>query len=61
MTKSKQKPVSKHAEAQRSYHQRQLERNMVRLSVYVPDSERDTFWGAIDELREEWRAKGVMD
>jgi len=34
---------------------------MVRLSVYVPDSERDTFWGAIDELREEWRAKGVMD
>jgi len=47
--------------AQRSYHQRQLDKGMVRLSVYVPDTDRDAFWDAIDRLRDRWQAKGLID
>ena len=50
-----------HAVAQRSYHQRQLDRGLVRLSVYVPDSERDAFWDAVDRLRDQWVRKGLID
>ena len=52
---------SKHAEAQRSYHQRQLDRGLVRLSVYVPDTDRDAFWDAVDKLRIRWRRRGLID
>ena len=52
---------SKHAEAQRSYHQRQLARGLVRLSVYVPDTDRDAFWDAVDKLRIRWRRRGLID
>lgn len=52
---------SGHAVAQRSYHQRQLDKGLVRLSVYVPDSERDAFWDAVDRLRYQWIRKGLID
>lgn len=52
---------SKHAEAQRSYHQRQIERGMVRLSVYVPDADRDAFWDAVEDLRTRWKRRGLID
>ena len=47
-----------HTKAQRTYHQRQLDRGLVKLSVYVPDTDRDAFYAAIDRLRLRWRAKG---
>lgn len=49
---------SAHAEAQRSYHQRQIEKGLVRLSVYVPDAARAQFWDAVDDLRDKWRKQG---
>jgi hypothetical protein len=52
---------SGHTTAQRTYYKRQLDRGLVRLSVYIPDTERDTFWDAVDKLRDKWRAKGLMD
>lgn len=52
---------SKHAEAQRSYHQRQVERGLVRISVYVPDADRDAFWAEVDKLRVRWRRRGLID
>ena len=47
-----------HTRAQRSYQQRQRDRGLVRLSVYVPDEDRDTFYKAIDKLRIRWRKMG---
>jgi len=52
---------SSHAVAQRSYHQRQIERGMVRLSVYVPDADRDAFWDAVEDLRIRWKRRGLID
>lgn len=52
---------SSHAVAQRSYHQRQIERGMVRLSVYVPDADRDAFWDAVEDLRLRWKRRGLID
>lgn len=50
-----------HTRAQRSYHQRQLDRGLAKLSVYVPDSERDTFWDAVDKMRVRWRRLGLIE
>jgi hypothetical protein len=61
MPKPKQEQPSQHAVAQRSYHQRQLDRGLVRLSVYVPTCDREAFWEAVDRLRVKWQAKGWMD
>jgi hypothetical protein len=47
-----------HASAQRAYHQRQLDRGMVRLSVYVPKDEREAFHEAMELLRAQWRKRG---
>ena len=44
--------------AQRTYHQRQLDRGLVKLSVYVPDTDREVFYAAIDRLRLRWRKRG---
>ena len=52
---------SNHAVAQRSYHQRQIEKGMVRLSVYVPDADRDAFWDAVEDLRVRWKRRGLID
>ena len=54
-------PKLTQADRQRSYHQRQLERGMVRLSVYVPAKGRDEFWAAVDRLRVRWEAQGLLD
>ena len=51
--------VDRHTKAQRNYHQRQLDRGLVRLSVYVPDADRDAFWDAVDKLRDRWHEKGL--
>lgn len=48
-----------HAARQRTYHQRQLDRGLSRLSVYVPDAERDAFWDAVDKLRDRWHRMGL--
>lgn len=61
MPKQKHAEPSSHVIAQRTYHQRQLDRGLVRLSVYVPDADRDAFWDAVDRLRERWVARGLMD
>jgi len=61
MPRQKHEKPSGHAVAQRTYHQRQLDKGLVRLSVYVPDDDRDAFWDAIDRLRERWYAKGLID
>jgi hypothetical protein len=61
MPKPKHAQPSNHAVAQRSYHQRQLDRGLVRLSVYVPDTDRDAFWLAVDKLRDRWYKKGLID
>jgi hypothetical protein len=61
MPAHKHERPSSHAVAQRSYHQRQLDKGLVRLSVYVPDSERDAFWDAVDRLRDQWIRKGLID
>jgi len=61
MPKPKHEQPSGHAVAQRSYHQRQLDRGLVRLSVYVPDTDRDAFWLAVDKLRDRWYKKGLID
>lgn len=61
MSKSDTQTPSKHAAAQRSYHQRQLDRGLVRLSVYVPKRDRDAFWAAIDALRVRWAELGLLD
>jgi hypothetical protein len=45
-----------HIKAQRNYHQRQLNKGLVRLSVYVPDADRDAFWDAVDKLRDRWHS-----
>lgn len=47
-----------HTRAQRSYQQRQRDRGLVRLAVYVPDEDRDAFYKAIDKLRIRWRKMG---
>lgn len=57
----KHEEPSSHVVAQRSYHQRQLDRGLVRLSVYVPDCDRDAFWDAVDRLRAKWQVKGWID
>jgi len=61
MPKPKHEQPSGHAVAQRTYHQRQLDKGLVRLSVYVPDTDRDAFWDAVDRLRDRWQAKGLID
>jgi hypothetical protein len=45
--------------AQRNYHQRQLNKGLARLSVYVPDADRDAFWDAVDKLRDRWHRMGL--
>ena len=50
-----------HAEAQRSYHIRQKERGLSRLSVYVPDEAREEFWAAMSLLRQGWARRGLID
>jgi hypothetical protein len=57
----KQENPSSHIKAQRSYHQRQLDKGLVRLSVYVPDKDRDAFWDAVDRLRIRWKRRGLID
>jgi hypothetical protein len=61
MPKPKHDNPEKHTSAQRSYHQRQLDKGMTRLSVYVPTRDRDNFWDAIDRLRDKWHAEGLID
>jgi len=34
---------------------------MVRLSVYVPDADRDAFWDAVEDLRIRWKRRGLID
>jgi hypothetical protein len=52
---------SKQSKAQQAYHQRQLEKGLVRLSVYVPADAKEEFWGAVDGLRASWRRRGLME
>jgi hypothetical protein len=52
---------SKHNVAQKAYHQRQIDKGMVRLSVYVPAAAKDEFWGAVDGLRASWQRRGLTD
>lgn len=59
MPPKRQRDPDSHAIAQRTYHQRQIDRGLVRLSVYVPDADRDGFWAAVEKLRDEWHAKGL--
>ena len=58
MPAQKTKDPSSHTMAQRIYHQRQLDRGLVKLSVYVPDTDREVFYAAIDRLRLRWRKRG---
>lgn len=61
MQETEQETPITQADRQRTYHQKQRERGLVRLSVYIPDSERDTFWDAVDRLRITWQRKGLID
>lgn len=61
MTDPKQDDQSKHSKTQMAYHQRQLEKGLVRLSVYVPVEAKADFWGALDGLRASWKRRGLMD
>ena len=51
--------VDKNVRKQRAFYQRQKERGLVRISVYVPDADRDAFWDAVDKLRDRWHAMGL--
>lgn len=61
MPPAKHDNPSGHTVAQRSYYQRQLDRGLVRLSVYVPDCARDEFWQEIDKLKARWQRRGLID
>ncbi len=61
MPRSRQENPERHTVSQRTYYQRQKDRGLVRLSVYIPDSERDTFWDAVDKLRAKWHRQGLID
>lgn len=47
-----------HANAQRAYHQRQRAKGLTKLSVYVPEEERDAFYQTMELLRVQWRKRG---
>jgi len=47
-----------HTRAQAAYHDRRKAAGLVRLSVYVPDEDRDEFWTAVEHLRRKWRKRG---
>jgi hypothetical protein len=61
MPKARSEDPSGHTVAQRTYYARQRAKGMVRLSVYIPDTERDAFWDAVDRLREDWHRRGLID
>lgn len=52
---------SKQSQAQKAYHERQVEKGMVRLSVYVPKEAKAEFWGAVEGLRASWQRRGLME
>jgi len=52
-----QQPTA-HANAQRAYHQRQRAKGLTKLSVYVPEEERDAFYQTMELLRVQWRKRG---
>jgi len=60
MTEKSDKSRAQQAARQKKYAAAKKAAGLVKLSVYVPDSERDAFWSAIDKLREEWWRKGKM-
>lgn len=50
--------AKKKPSAQMAYHQRKLDDGQVRLSVYVPTEEKETFWKTVHQLRLRWRKMG---
>ena len=49
------------AERTHAYYQRQKERGLARISLYVPEAARDEFWDTVDRLRAKWRRDGLID
>lgn len=47
-----------HRLRQQAHHQRKRAAGLVRVSAWIPKTERKAFWDAYDRLVEEWRRSG---
>ena len=52
--------TSLHSQAQRRYEDRQREAGLRRKSVWVPEAVESDFWDAIERMRRDWRARGLL-
>ena len=62
MTKKSAKKPNTDAARTATYYNKQREKGLVRLSVWVPNApaERDRFWVEYDKLKARWQKDGLI-
>ena len=52
--------TSLHSKAQKRYEQKMREAGLRRKAVWVPEAAETEFWDAIEKMRRDWHARGLL-